>query len=269
MKDFINHFRKDSKHLDHKDSEPKDDHIQKNPQVELAKEMINAYRDSYSDVDLKVLRNLIELKDITSESKKAKPDHSYKEIEKRLGTSETEETLVQERWHGKVKCPACGSKNIKKLSSEQQNPKEHYKYQCQDCLAIFDDASGTPLESGKPPLHTWMFCWYLLGCTDSLQYIATKLGLELPMVEYMVRHMQKLFKSQKPLAHFSTFEEWSFKHGKSYKQKIQHEMEKKELHQGETAATPQDTHEYNRQKARARNPQSHTPHIPKPKNRGG
>lgn len=250
--DFINSFRKASKHLDTK---AKQTNVSANtPEVEIAKNMINAYRETYADVDINVLRNLIELKDITREPKKSIPDDAFLLIKKRLGTEESKETLHNERWHGKVICPNCNSKNIKLLSTKE------YKYLCLECQENFNDATGTPLETGTPPLSTWMFCWYLLGCTDSLQYIAAKLGLDLATVELMVRQMQKMFKSQQPLTNFMTFEEWSLKHGKSYKERIKHEMHKQqELHTGENPNAPKDTAEYRRQKERARH---------KPKNRG-
>ena len=259
MKHFINHFRKDSKHLDHQKSKTTKAH----QQVEVAKELINSYRTQYANVDLDVLRNLIELKEITSEPKQDNPDNSYKEIKKRLGPKESIETLSQERWHNKIACPACGSKKIEQVNSE-------FKYHCVNCNNSFNDDTGTPIEAGSPPLSTWMFCWYLLGCTDSLQYIASKLGLDLPMVELMVRHMRQLFKSNQPLKHFMSFDEWSLKHGKSYKHAIQKELaHKKELLGHDSGESPKDTAEYRRQKQRAQDPHKHTPKTTnRPRNRG-
>jgi transposase-like protein len=266
-KDFINHFRKDSKHLD-KSTETKPHTPAKNPEVEIAKEMINAYRKHYQDIDLDVLRNLIELKDITNAPKQANPDASFNAIEQRLGEAESNETLRRERWHNKISCPNCGSHRIRNLNHTEQKAHGNFRYNCLECNQYFNASTGTPIESGSPPLSTWMFCWYLLGCTDSLQYIANKLGLDLPTVEAMVRQMQKLFKSQQPLTHFMSFEEWSLKHGTSYKKRIQHEFSRKqELYRGDTTGVPHDTREYARQKNRAHNPHDHTPHKPKPKNR--
>jgi transposase-like protein len=249
MKDFINQFRKDSKHLDEKKSESPENAPNKTPEVELAKEMINAYRQKYADVDINVLRNLIELKDITSEPKHDKPEAHAREITERLGPDESHETLRQERWQSNVYCPACGSNKIKLISTTARQLKDNRKYQCDDCQNIFTDESGTPLEAGVPPLSSWMFCWYLLGCSTSIQFIATKLGLDLATVEFMVRQMQKMFKAQQPLTHFLTYDEWSLKHGKSYKNSMQRELAKKQVLLGaDTADAPADTSDYRKQK---------------------
>ncbi len=240
----------------------------KNLEVELAKEMINAYREKYADIDPKVLFNLIELKEITKSPKQPNPDGSFFAIKQRLGIEESNETLRQERWPQKISCPACGSRKIRKNTKEEKSALNNCTYQCQACFKNFNAETGTPLETGTPPLSTWMFCWYLLGCTDSIQYIATKLGLDLSIVEHMVRQMQKLFKAQQPLTHLMSFEEWSLIHGKSYKDRIRNEMAtKQELYSGENPNMPKDTAEYRRQKTRARDPKDNTPHRIKPKNR--
>lgn len=255
MKDFTNQFRGNSKHLDAKTAPTK------NAEVEIAKEMINAYRKNYADIDLDVLRNLIELKDITSGPKQEQPDESYAAIEQRLGYAESIETLRRERWNLKINCPRCGAHKIKKLTPKEQAAHDQYRYQCLACHNYFNPDTGTPIEKGTPPLSTWMFCWYLLGCTDSLQYIASKLGLDIATIESMVRQMQKLFKSQQPLTHFLSFEEWSLKHGNSYKKRIQHELGKqREMHRADTTGQPFDTREYARQRNRAINPNDPTPH---------
>lgn len=281
MKDFINHFRKDSKHLDKKQQDTKTTHskphhkhakpkpaLEKNSEVEIATEMINAYRDRYADMDLNVLRNLIELKDITKSQKHAEPEESYKEIQARLGEAESIETLRQERWHNKINCPSCGSRKTHILSNNEKLSHDNFSYCCLDCKLYFNADTGTPIEKGTPPLSIWMLCWYLLGCTDSIQYISSKLSLDIQTVENMIRHMRKLFKAEQPLQHFMSFDEWSLKHGKSYKERIQHEMlKKKELYMGDTIHVPTDTAEYRRQKTRAQAPHDPHPQRPKPRNR--
>lgn len=264
MSEFINFFRKASKHLDKKTpaNKPSTSEKKSTPpptaekksakkEIDTAKELINKYRAQYADVDLDVLRNMIELKDITSQPKTEQPDNSLKEIKKRLGDPETGETLRQERWDKKVTCPYCKSDKIKKLAAEEQKSAHIYKYNCLNCHENFDDDSETEMEGGVPPLYTWMLCWYLFGCTNSLQYIASKLGLDVGTVELMIQYMQKLFKSEQPLTNFLTFDEWSLKYGKSYKSIMQDSLTKKEVLFGlDTAKTPGDTAEYRKQKNR-------------------
>lgn len=254
MKDFYSFFQNSKKELNKTNSEI----------TEIAKKMVNAYKKAaYPDVDPQVLANLIDLKQITSQPKQPAPDKSFTFIKDRLGAKEDSETLRQERWHGKIKCPACQSNNIKLLLKRDMPKHGKHKYNCLSCGNDFNDDSGTLLETGRPPLSTWMLCWYLMGCTDSLQYIATKLGLDLATVELMVRHMQKIFKSNQPLTHLMSFDEWSLKHGKSYKQRIEHELAKKqELFTGETPNAPKDTAEYRKQKDRSKRK-----NTPAPKNR--
>lgn len=256
-KDFINFFRSASQHLEKKTKPSKKN---QKKQIDQTKDLINKYRAEYANVDLDVLRNMIELKDITSQEKTDTPDQSFSAIEQRLGTDESGETLRQERWGKEVKCPACGSTDIKKLSAKQQKTAYIYRYQCNSCNEKFNDDSDTAMESGVPALYTWMMCWYLYGCTNSLQYIATKLGIDVATVELMIEYMQKLFKAKQPLTNFLTFDEWSLRYGKSYQQAMQQNLNKKEvLFKGDTAKTPTDTAEYRRQKNRGPNPKAPKP----------
>jgi len=114
-KDFINYFRKASAFLD-KEQPDLNAEPQKDPQVELAKTRINEYLKLYPGVNPKVIRNLIELKDITRDPTQATPDSAYEGIKSRLGDDETGETLRQERWRKHVHCIKCKSKNVKRLA---------------------------------------------------------------------------------------------------------------------------------------------------------
>lgn len=233
------------------------------PSVEKAKDFINKYRkdnEAFKNVNPDVLLHLAALKKIISKPKQDKPDASFNEINKHLGEAESSETLRQERWNGKTRCPKCNSNNVKRVSEDLQKTKFNYKYICLDCDHNFNDDDGTKIETGVPSLRTWMFCWYLLGCTNSLQYIANKLGLSLTLVEMMVHHMQKLFQAEQPLTHMLSFEDWAAQHGIKYKPVIEAAIAKQsELHRGEIApvmfgtSAPKDTHEYRKIKNRAQN----------------
>lgn len=259
--EFINSFRKASQHLDKNENNKSKEETPPKQDHDIQKELVRHYREEYSHVDLDVLRNLNEIKEITQSTNSEAPDKALAGIEKRLGEPEVGETLRQERWGKKVKCPECASEQVQKLADSEQKVPHIYKYVCLSCWVTFNDDSHTEMESELPPLYTWMLCWYLYGCTSSIQYIATKLGLDTGLVEMMIKYMQKIFKSSQPLTNFLTFDEWSMKYGKTYKSLIKENLVKKEVLLGrDTAETPADTHEYKKQKDNFRGPN------PKPRN---
>ncbi len=150
--------------------------------------------------------------------------------------------------------------HVKRLALEEQKSKEIYKYRCLDCKKTFNDDSETKIEEGVPPLRTWMLCWYLLGCTSSVQYIAAKLGLNIKTVELMIQHLQRLFNTQEPLKHFLPFDEWYITHGKGFKTAMQDALAKQvEKFRGFSVGQEKDTAEVRRQKNAAK---------PKPKFKG-
>lgn len=263
MDEFINYFKKINQAL--KDTEKTDQSKQEIEKVKLSAELINKYREKYKNVDLEVLSNLDQLKEATKEPKSDCPDEQAIEIEKRLGNPESHETLRQERWAEIIRCTNCNSQNVRRLSLSEQINIYNYKYLCLDCDHQFDDTSGSPFESGTPPLRAWMFCWYLLGCTDSLQYIANKLGLSIAVIERMVLQMQKLFGQQQPLNNFSSFEEWLEQNSSSKEKKVLTSFIKKqqELLTGFSTTQGQDTAEIRRQKDRRSDPTNIRPHKPK------
>ncbi|HSX20138.1 MAG TPA: hypothetical protein VLG38_03325 [Gammaproteobacteria bacterium] len=235
------------------DKDEPGDKNKKDPLLEAAKQIINRYRDAYKHISPDVLFNLSNIKENTEEITPDSLDAAAEVISTHLGNAESGETLREERWHGKVACPFCASLHIKRLAVEEQKSSEIYKYQCLDCNATFDDDTETKIESGIPPLHTWMFCWYLLGCTSSVQYIASKLGLSVHVVEMMIQHMRRLFKADEPMKHFMSFDEWSLKIGKSYKVAMQEALAKqKERFSGFSLGQEVDTAEVRRQKHRTK-----------------
>jgi transposase-like protein len=228
----------------------------KDKATEQAKEFINKYRQSFTNsksINTDVLLHLAALKRITSQHKRDKPDAAFVEIQQHLGDAESSETLRQERWHGTVVCIYCNSKHIKRVAKEQQKSEHNHRYLCLDCGEAFNDDTETKIEAGVPPLNSWMLCWYLLGCTNSLQYIASKLGLSMTTIEMMVHHMQKIFKAEQPLTHMLSFEEWSAQHGIKYKPVIEAAIAKQTVLYGmDIAGVAKDTAEYRRMKDRAR-----------------
>lgn len=258
--EFMSYFRKASQHLDNneqKNVEEKEDkkHPAKDTHQDKHKEKVSEYLAQYPNVNLDVLRNLNELKEITKQPKTDEPDEALAGIEQRLGMPEASETLRQERWGKTIKCPECTSEQIQKLAASEQKDPNIYRYVCLSCWITFNDDSNTEMETELPPLYTWMLCWYLFGCTNSIQYISTKLGLDHSLVEMMLKYMQKIFKAEKPLTNFLTFDEWSNQYGKTYKKAIKENLIKKEVLLGrDTAETPADTHEYKKQKNNYRGP---------------
>ncbi len=226
-------------------------HDKDKEQIEIAKNIINRYRDSYKHIKPDVLFNLSTLKDTASSATVENLDEATDTIRKTLGEAEAGETLRNERWHGKVSCPYCESTNIKRLAKDLQENTDNFKYLCLSCNEEFNDDSATAFEKGVPPLHTWMFCWYLLGCTSSIQYISAKLGLPASVVEVMIQQMQRLFKTNEPMQHFMSFDEWSLKVGKSYKAALQEAIAKQvERFRGYSLGQEADTAEVRRQKNR-------------------
>lgn len=225
----------------------------KDLKVETAKAIINRYRNTYKSISPDVLFNLSDLKNIATEPKVDNPEDAAKQIEQLLGPAEAGETLRQERWHGQVQCPYCKSQNVKRLALEEQKDKHIYKYRCLDCSETFNDDSETKLDADVPSLHTWMFCWYLLGCTTSVQYIAAKLGLSVATVELMIQHMQRIFKANEPLKHLLPFDQWYATHGKGYKTAMQEALAKQvERFRGFSVGQEADTAEVRRQKNRSK-----------------
>lgn len=187
------------------------------------------------------------LKEIVDQPKEETPELRFTQIKQHLGPSESHETVRQERWDKDIHCPNCQSVNLKRLPQIQSKSPHNHRYECLNCGNIFNDDSDTPMEQGVPPLNIWMQCWYLLGCTDSVNYIAHKLGLDLAMVEMMVDRLQKAFHAQKPLTRFIGFDEWS-KQSQHLRAQLKEDLLREyELLNANVATAPKDTAEFRRQ----------------------
>ncbi len=187
------------------------------------------------------------LKEIVDQPKEEKPELRFTQIKQNLGPAETHETVRQERFAKDIQCPSCESLQIKRLPQLPTHSHYNHRYQCLNCGTIFNDDSGTPMEQGVPPIHIWMQCWYLMGCTDSTSYIAHKLGLDLAVVEMMIDRLQKTFNAQKPLTRFIDFEAWSKQTQHLRTQLKENLLREYELLNANVSTVPTDTAEYRRQ----------------------
>jgi len=194
-----------------------------------------------------VLANVKALKALIDIPKEQSLELRFANIKRYLGNPECYETVRQERWPDDIQCPNCHSTHLKRLPQLPPQPLHNHRYCCLDCHTEFNDDSGTPLEKGLPPLNIWMQCWYLIGCTGSLSYIATKLNLDLSVVEMMVRQLQKIFKAEQPLTRYVEYKEWNEQSQNLRKQLKEDLLKQYEVLDANTANTPKDTAEYRRQ----------------------
>lgn len=194
-----------------------------------------------------LIAKLQHLKELVDLPKEEQPELRFTQIQQNLGPGETHETVRQERWPEDIDCPNCHSKQLKRLPPLANQSSHNHRYQCLSCDTIFNDDSGTPMEAGIPPINVWMQCWYLMGCTDSIVYIAQKLGLDLSVVEMMVDRLQKTFHAQKPLTRFMGFEDWN-KQSQHLRTQLKEDLLREyESLNANVATAPKDTAEFRRQ----------------------
>lgn len=194
-----------------------------------------------------VLSNLKALKVLVDQPKEEKPELRFTKIKQHLGDPECHETVRQERWHINIHCPNCHSSNLKRLPQIPPQSVNNHRYRCLACNTTFNDDTDAPMEKGMPPLSIWMQCWYLMGCTDSLAYIAAKLNLDVSMIEGMVQQLQKFFNAKKPLTRFLGYEEWN-KQSQHLRTQLKEDLLKQyERLNANVAIAPKDTAEFRRQ----------------------
>lgn len=200
-----------------------------------------------------MLNNLKALQNALEQPKEELPELRFTQvIKKQLGEVEAHETVRQDRWPENIRCPNCQSINLKRIVQVPPSPVTNHRYRCLDCDEVFSDDSGTPFEKGVPPLNVWMQCWYLMGCTDSLNYITAKLNLDFATVEAMVRQLRKIFNAQKPLTNFLKYEDWN-KQADLLRKQLQEELLKQyEQLDANVATAPKDSAEFRRQQIRRR-----------------
>jgi transposase-like protein len=127
-------------------------------------------------------------------------DQKASVIREYLDLPEAYQILRQTRWPHGVQCTGCQSYNLRRLPQRATDSEHNHRYRCLDCHLEFNDDEGvTGNGSTDQSLTTWMQCWYLMGCTDSLHYIAHFLGLDLHVVEWMVQRLKTLFNLNAPI----------------------------------------------------------------------
>lgn len=94
------------------------------------------------------------------------------------------------RWSDGVKCPHCGSGEIKRRGFHNQQA-HRQRYECQDCRRQFDDLTGTIFEGHHQPLRAWVLCLYFMGLNLSNQQIAAELDLDKDVVQDMTTQLRE------------------------------------------------------------------------------
>lgn len=122
------------------------------------------------------------------------PDARAAQIKETLKLPEAYQALRQARWPTGVHCIGCHSNNIRRLPQLPLDSEHNHRYRCLDCRLEFNDDDGiVGGDTGDDAsISVWMQCWYLMGCTDSLSYIAHCLGLDLHHVEWMIQRLKTI-----------------------------------------------------------------------------
>jgi transposase-like protein len=103
------------------------------------------------------------------------------------------------RWPEGVKCPRCGSGEIKKRGFHNQQA-HRQGYECQKCARQFDDLTGTIFEGHHPPLRVWVVCLYFMGLNLSNQQIAAELDVDKDVVQDMTTQLREGIVAKKSLS---------------------------------------------------------------------
>lgn len=223
-------------------------------EIKKTKENLKQTKENYLEVEKenlqkdKMMDNLKALKEALDHPKEEVPELRFTQVvKKHLDEPAAHETVRQERWPENIRCPKCNSNHLKRVAQIPPASSSNHRYRCLDCDEVFSDETGTPFEQGVPPLNVWMQCWYLMGCTDSLNYIAVKLNLDLATVKIMVGQLQKIFNAQKPLTHFLKYEEWNKQADQMRKQLKDDLLKQYEQLDANVSTAPKDTTEFRRQ----------------------
>jgi transposase-like protein len=193
-----------------------------------------------------ILVNLKALQALLAEPQDGTLDDQFDHINQYLGMAESYELLRQERWPADIHCPHCRATTLQRIPQLPAHSPYHHRYRCLNCQQEFGDETGSPIEADPMPINIWMQCWVLFGITDSLSYIASKLQLDIVIIERMLEQLRNFFQVQHPLEHLLEHPEWSDKTKRLHHQLNENVLQQFELlNQG--SVTPKDTVEFRRQ----------------------
>jgi len=100
------------------------------------------------------------------------------------------EMLREMRWPEGVKCPHCGSGEVKKRGFHSRQAYRQ-RYTCQACHRQFDDLTNTIFEGHHQTLRVWILCLYLMGLNLSNAQIAQELDLSTGDVQAMTSQLRE------------------------------------------------------------------------------
>jgi len=212
-------------------------------------EILKAYQHNEAEAEQveQTSKNIEEMRSLAPAASETNLNQRLSKLKEHLGPLEAYETIRQEKWYPNIHCPNCSSNHLKRLPSPEKESRENHRYICLDCVHEFTDGDDLPGDQDIPPLNIWMQCWYLMGCSDSLSYIATILGLDLGTVEYMAEQLRLIFNANAPLSKNLEFEEWE-KQSLELRKHLQEDLLKRfELLDANVSTSPKDTSEFRRQ----------------------
>jgi len=219
--------------------------------VKQTAHMLAAYRSIPAPDQQRSVIKLYSIKRAVEQPKTEQPDARFATIQANLSEAECYQTIREERWNDAVYCPYCFATKIERLPPSTQCSAYNFRYLCLACNSRFNDDSRTPFETKIHLIEIWMQCWFLLGCTNSIDYIAAKLNLDLDQVKFMISELKQAFNANQPLTKLMSYELWHQAHADKISSRIQNEiLGKQELLQGETTKIPQDTAMVRRNKER-------------------
>jgi len=100
--------------------------------------------------------------------------------------------LENERWHGQIECPRCGSKRIGKFTKGW--------HRCNDCKKPFNFKTNTIFERSKIPLKKWLYAFYKITTARkgiSSMQISKELGITQKTAWFMLHRIRKAMKGGK------------------------------------------------------------------------
>ncbi len=141
--------------------------------------------------------NILTMKDTTKH--KVETISAYIFFKKYPNEKSAQDYFEKLRWRNGVKCSHCHSNRIAIIKNKTPQP-----YRCKDCRKFFSVRTGTILTSSKLPLHTWLYCAYLMSVAkkgiSSLQ-LSRELGITQKTAWILSQKIREIWKpSEAPLS---------------------------------------------------------------------